>query len=174
MDYNPPGSSVHGILQARILGSAAMPSYRGTSWPRDQTHVSCLASGFFTTGLPGKDSPHPHPYQCYYISHYCPLDTNLHSFNKPYGLLTAWLRMIFQSHLLRLPVGHTPWPHQTSACSLNPPDLESPSPTSPRHTPTHLLRPVTTSVKLQGRVDFCLHLSQHYVSTSLTWWNRLY
>ena len=89
-------------------------------------------------GYLGRIPPHPHRYQCYYISHYCPLDTNLHSFSKPYGLLTAWLRMIFQSHLLRLPVGHTPWPHQTSACSLNPPDLESPSPTSPRHTPSEL------------------------------------
>ena len=42
MDCNPPGSSVHGILQARILEWVAMASSRGSSWPRDQTHVSCV------------------------------------------------------------------------------------------------------------------------------------
>ena len=34
-----PGSSVHGILQARILEWGAMPSSRGSSRPRDRTHV---------------------------------------------------------------------------------------------------------------------------------------
>ena len=37
---SPPGSSVHGILQARILEWVAMPSSRGSSQPRDQTRVS--------------------------------------------------------------------------------------------------------------------------------------
>ena len=36
MDYSLPGSSVHGILQARILEWVAMPSSRGSSQPRDQ------------------------------------------------------------------------------------------------------------------------------------------
>ena len=36
-DCSPPGSSVHGILQARILGWVTMPSSRGSSQPRDQT-----------------------------------------------------------------------------------------------------------------------------------------
>ena len=40
MDCSLPGSSVHGILQARILEWVAMPSLRGSSRPRDQTHVS--------------------------------------------------------------------------------------------------------------------------------------
>ena len=40
MDHNPPGSSVHGILQVRILEWAAVPSSRGSSWLRDQTRVS--------------------------------------------------------------------------------------------------------------------------------------
>ena len=38
---SPPGSSVRGILQARILAWVAMPSSRGSSQPRDQTQVSC-------------------------------------------------------------------------------------------------------------------------------------
>jgi len=41
MDYSPPGSSVLGILQARILEWVAISSSRGSSQPRDQTHVSC-------------------------------------------------------------------------------------------------------------------------------------
>ena len=48
MDCSPPGSSVHGILQARILEWVAIPSSRGSSWPRDQTQVSCNAGRFFT------------------------------------------------------------------------------------------------------------------------------
>ena len=48
MDCSPPGSSVHGILQARILEWVAMPSSRGSSWPRNRTCVSCIAGGFFT------------------------------------------------------------------------------------------------------------------------------
>ena len=43
-----PGSSVHGILQARILEWVAMPFSRGSSQPRDRTQVSCMAGGFFT------------------------------------------------------------------------------------------------------------------------------
>ena len=38
-----PGSSVHEILQARILEWLATLSSRGSSWPRDQTHVSCVS-----------------------------------------------------------------------------------------------------------------------------------
>ena len=41
-DCSPPGSSVHGIFQARILEGVAMPSSRGSSWPRNQTCVSCI------------------------------------------------------------------------------------------------------------------------------------
>ena len=48
MDCNPPGSSVPGILQARILEWVAIPFSRGSFWPRDQTQVSCIAGGFFT------------------------------------------------------------------------------------------------------------------------------
>ena len=48
MDCSPPGSSVHGILQARILEWVAMLSSRGSSQPRDQTQVSRIAGGFFT------------------------------------------------------------------------------------------------------------------------------
>ena len=42
MDYSPPGSSVHGILQERILGWFAISFSRGSSWLRDQTCASCI------------------------------------------------------------------------------------------------------------------------------------
>ena len=49
MDCNLPGSSVHGILQARILECIVFPFSRGSSQPRDQTQVSRIAGGFFTS-----------------------------------------------------------------------------------------------------------------------------
>ena len=55
-DYSPLGSSVHGILQARILEWVAVPSSRGSSQPRDQIQVSCIAGGSLPTESPGK--PH--------------------------------------------------------------------------------------------------------------------
>ena len=48
MDCSTPGSSVHGILQARIMEWVAMLSSRGSSWPGDPTHVSYTAGRFFT------------------------------------------------------------------------------------------------------------------------------
>ena len=47
-DCNPPGSSVHGILQARILQWVAISFSRGCSRCRDWTWVSCIAGRFFT------------------------------------------------------------------------------------------------------------------------------
>ena len=52
MDCSPPGSSVRGISQARILEWVAIPFSRGSSRPRDRTHISCvsaLAGRVFTT-----------------------------------------------------------------------------------------------------------------------------
>ena len=49
MDCSPPGSSVHGIPQARVLEQVAISSFRGTSWPRTRTLISCIG-----TEPPGK------------------------------------------------------------------------------------------------------------------------
>ena len=43
MDHSLPDSCVHGILQARLLEWVAMPFYRGSSQPRDQTRVSYVS-----------------------------------------------------------------------------------------------------------------------------------
>ena len=48
MDCSPRGSSVHGILQARILEWIAISPSRGSSQPRDRTGISCTAGRFFT------------------------------------------------------------------------------------------------------------------------------
>ena len=48
VDCNPSGSLSTGILQARILEWVAIPFSRGSSQPRDQTQVSCIADRFFT------------------------------------------------------------------------------------------------------------------------------
>ena len=48
MDYSPPGSSVHGISQARILEWVAISLSRGSSQPRDRTQVSRIVGRRFT------------------------------------------------------------------------------------------------------------------------------
>ena len=54
MDCSPPGSSAHGILQARILAWVAISFSRGSTQPMNRTWVSCIAGRFFTTLPPGK------------------------------------------------------------------------------------------------------------------------
>ena len=54
MDCSPPGSSEHGISQARILEWVAISFSRGSSWSRDWNCVSCIASGFFAAEPWGK------------------------------------------------------------------------------------------------------------------------
>ena len=49
VDSGPPGSSIHGILQARILEWVVIPFSRGSSWPKDQTCISALAGRSSTT-----------------------------------------------------------------------------------------------------------------------------
>ena len=43
VDCSPPGSSVHGLSQAKILKWVAISFSRGSSRPRDQTHISCIS-----------------------------------------------------------------------------------------------------------------------------------
>ena len=47
-DSSPPGSSVHGVIQARILKWVTIPFSWGSSRPKDGTQVSCTGVGFFT------------------------------------------------------------------------------------------------------------------------------
>ena len=63
------GFFVHGIFQARILEWVAISS-RGSLLCRDQTHVSCIAGGIFTTEPPGKSQ---HRLDCF-LNKYCLLE----------------------------------------------------------------------------------------------------
>ena len=62
MDCSPPGSSVHGILQARIPEWAAISSFRGSSPPGIElmSHVSCFGKGgSLSLAPPGKPQVAP-------------------------------------------------------------------------------------------------------------------
>ena len=48
-DCSPPGSSAHGILQERIVEWVVISFSRGSFWPRDKTHISCIAGRLFTS-----------------------------------------------------------------------------------------------------------------------------
>ena len=67
MDCSPPGSSVHGISQARTLKWAAISFSRGSFWPRDWTGISCIGGTFFTTERLGKINTTP--WNCESLSH---------------------------------------------------------------------------------------------------------
>ena len=72
-DCSPPGFSVHGILQPRILEWIAIPFSRGTSQPRDWSLVSCIAGRFITVWATGKSI-----YVCFidYAKHFDYVDHN--------------------------------------------------------------------------------------------------
>ena len=71
-DCSPPGSSVHGIFQARILEWVAFPFSRGSSRLRDGTQVSCIAVDSLLSEPPG-EPPFPllHPKQQPSEEHLC-------------------------------------------------------------------------------------------------------
>ena len=112
MDYSPPGSSVHGILQARRLEWVAISFFRGSSQPRDRTRVSCIAGRH--NEPPGKPSIR---FSVYYIGSdgkesACSAGDS--------GLMPGWLRspekewqappgfLLGESHGQRSLVGYSP------------------------------------------------------------------
>ena len=52
MDYSPPGSSVHGIFSGKNTGVGCHFLLQGSSWPRDQTYVSCIGRWILYLGSP--------------------------------------------------------------------------------------------------------------------------
>ena len=94
---SPPGFSIHGILQARILEWTAISFSRGSFFPRDQTWVSCIAGRFFTIWAAREAQP-----------------VNISSTNKKHFIRTSWheaLNIWFLPHRSNFPdVGMgTPW-----------------------------------------------------------------
>ena len=112
-DCSLPGSSVHGIIQGRILEWAAVPFSRESFPPRDQTHVFCgfhIVGGFSTAVSPGK----PHLIYIYgqiclysftlgyiyYLSNKIHKDTEtIHWDNKLHGHCPRFGGKFFQVHL---------------------------------------------------------------------------
>ena len=98
MDCSLPGSSVHGISQARILEWVAISFSRGSSWPRNQTHDSYIGRWIFSFFLP--------------LSH---LGSSLKHIAKwKYQVLGAGVALIEPSVLQ----GHTVYVHQRHNCSI--------------------------------------------------------
>ena len=86
VDRSPPGSSVHGILQAKILEWVVIPFSSGSSWPRDGTHVlsssiqlscSVMSDSFWPHGLQHARPPCPSPTPGVYPNS-CPLSRWCH------------------------------------------------------------------------------------------------
>ena len=97
MHLSPPGSSVHGIFLVRILEWVAVSFSRGSSQPRDRTHVShlsCTAGRFYTTepqSKPGCLGQH-FPECTYSLDHELALFRNAH-------LATTWSFAVLVSAL---------------------------------------------------------------------------
>ena len=75
MDCSPPGSSVHVILQVRILEWVAISFFRGSSWPRDRTHISyitCIGRQFFITSTMWKAPNNTDSDQIRSVAQSCP------------------------------------------------------------------------------------------------------
>ena len=66
IDFSPPGSSVHGTFQARILEWVVIPFSRGFFQSRDQTCVSSLVGGFFATSITWEGQC-VHMYACVWV-----------------------------------------------------------------------------------------------------------
>ena len=98
-DCSPPGSSVHGILQTRILEWLAIPFFRGLSQPRDWTPLSCsscIAGGFFTfEGSPdssvGKNLPAVQETLVQFLGWEDPLEKSMDCI--VHGIPTSWAQL---------------------------------------------------------------------------------
>ena len=117
-----PGSSIHGIFQARVLEWVAISFSRGSSRPRDWTQVSCIAGRHFTiwatstlhsllVSLPMYWSPHG---ECVYFT------TAVISCNLRLSIIVAHLEMKF------LPLSSSYQQFMPLTCSLSFEHLNSP------------------------------------------------
>ena len=126
MDCRPPGSSVHGICQARILEWVAISFSRGSSQPRDWTQLSCIIGDSLPSEPPGTII-HYHklndtPTGALTVPRLIingqkvgggPIPGNLHSFSKVVGtilpLISLWN---FPTHKTHHPISQSLWPSE--------------------------------------------------------------
>ena len=99
MDCSLPGSSVHGILQARITGWVAVSSSRGSSKPRDWTLSPAFQANSSLLSHLGSPQPFPQNMKtnithrrkcCYILFIISPFETRVSSFNCAQLFATAW------------------------------------------------------------------------------------
>ena len=108
-DCSPPGSSVHGILQARIVAWVAISFSRGSSTPRDQTPVSCsaLQADFLPSEPPGK----------FWATSEA---SNMHPFLNAEAVLSTWLQFPRETRGDLHPLSHSLVLEATSTGSIRP------------------------------------------------------
>ena len=87
MNCSPPGSSVHGNLQARILEWVAVSFSRGSSPPRDQIFISCLADSYY---LRHQGSPGAFYFSMMVCDHTCCLLPDWEEACLCHGVLLGW------------------------------------------------------------------------------------
>ena len=95
------GSSVDGILQVRILEWVAISFPRGSSWPRDRTHVSCISGRFFTIWATRK-VPHSYTKNVFMVHLKSKICFTVFFFDK-YGReerMSTWHYSIWDPHYL--------------------------------------------------------------------------
>ena len=97
MNCSPPGSSVRGILQVRILEWVPTAFSRGSSQPRERTQVWCIAGRLFTSEPPGTppsyDSQH-----LYFFS----------SLSKMNKIILSWLTLSMRHDVISNREHHSP------------------------------------------------------------------
>ena len=103
-DYSPPGSSVHGTLQAIILEWVAISFSRGSSRPRDQTCVSCgscIAGRFFTYELLRKPS---HRWNRVFLFCDWLISHNIMSSRATHVIASGWIpfHFVYRPHFVHL------------------------------------------------------------------------
>jgi len=108
MDHSPPGCSVHGICQARILQWVAISFSRGSSRPRDGTRVSCTGRCVGSSPLSRQGSPEPEGYFAliWFQCHCClcrsptPLSAGSVHGTQRQPLVSMMLRVNYDVHFL--------------------------------------------------------------------------
>ena len=127
MDCRPPGSSVHGILQAKVLEWVAISSSRRSSWPRDQTcisFVSCFGrqvphcechlgnhSHFLVTErcFPLEEPLWSHSHSMYFRWCWLPLDQGEHVTQTRPIRTSNLLARVTDGRLVTWPTSQCPW-----------------------------------------------------------------
>ena len=146
VDCRPPGSSVHGILQARILEWVAISFSRGSSWLRDWTQVSHIAGRRFNLWATREVRSLGLTYMCAY-AHSCLTLSDSTDCSSPGSLSTEFSRQEYWSGLPFPTPGDLPDP------GIEPSSLPSPA-MAGRFFKTVLPMILTTQYKVDNQQRF--------------------